>query len=58
VFVVSARATRNDIRDMLMVAAAAFALAFNAQIDLYGWDRNDWDARIGEVFTMMSSQRA
>jgi hypothetical protein len=55
VLVVSAHATRNDVRDMVMVAAAAFVLAFNSQINLYGWDRCDWDARIGEVFTALSS---
>jgi hypothetical protein len=43
-FIAHLRITLDDVELLVAIATMAFAEAFNREVDLYGWDRREWDA--------------
>lgn len=38
------RMTLNAVEQLTAIAAMAFGEAFNREVEMYGWDRREWDA--------------
>jgi len=36
--------TLNAVEQLTAIAAMAFGEAFNREVEMYGWDRREWDA--------------
>ena len=38
------RITLDDVQRLCGIAALAFSTAFTREVEVYGWDRREWDA--------------
>jgi hypothetical protein len=45
------RITLGDVESTVAIAAMAFGEAFNREVELYGWERRDWDAYARQALT-------
>ncbi len=49
-FIAYRRITLDDVESLTAIAAMAFGEAFNREVEVYGWDRRDWDAYVRQAF--------
>ncbi len=49
-FIAYRRITLDDVESLTAIAAMAFGEAFNREVEVYGWDRREWDAYVRQAF--------
>lgn len=49
------RMTLGNVEELVAIAAMAFGEAFNREVELYGWDRRNWDAYVRQALADLRS---
>ena len=49
------RMTLDAVEQLTTIAAMAFGEAFNREVEVYGWDRRDWDAYVRQALVDLRS---